>query len=187
MVITRTKSIEGIGLVRRERLQLCVEIFDFRILIEKILQPADRPTILFTGVGEADTGATHKSSICSPHLFLREWYAMPLLLNIPQNFWISWTQKSITRHAAQFRDQDQQDAQEFLDSLLGILHEDLNLIKKKPRPVELTPEREAELESLPESVAADQEWQIYRERNDSVVIDFFQGESELTRFQGTTY
>lgn len=88
---------------------------------------------------------------------------------------ISVLQKSITRYAAQFRGQDQQDAQEFLDSLLGIIHEDLNLIKKKPRPIELTPEREAELESLPESIAADQEWQIYRERNDSVVIDFFQG------------
>lgn len=41
---------------------------------------------------------------------------------------------------------------------------------------EVTPEREAELEKLPQQIASEQEWRIYRMRNDSIVVDFFQGQ-----------
>lgn len=40
----------------------------------------------------------------------------------------------------------------------------------------MTPEREAELNTLPVQVAADKEWRIYLQRNDSIVVDYFQGQ-----------
>jgi ubiquitin carboxyl-terminal hydrolase 8 len=39
-----------------------------------------------------------------------------------------------------------------------------------------TPEREAELERLPVQIASEQEWTVYRLRDDSLVVDFFQGQ-----------
>ncbi|BGP31840.1 ubiquitin-specific protease doa4 [Rhodotorula toruloides] len=71
---------------------------------------------------------------------------------------------------------DQQDAHECLLTLLDGLHEDLNLVLNPPSPRPPSPGYEAHLRRLPEVVAADLEWSIYRERNDSVVIDFFQGQ-----------
>lgn len=59
--------------------------------------------------------------------------------------------------------------------LLDGLHEDLNRVLRKPN-IEMTPEREAELEKLPTQVASEQQWQIYRMRDDSLVVDFFQGQ-----------
>ena len=59
--------------------------------------------------------------------------------------------------------------------MLDGLHEDLNRILQKPK-IERTPEREAELEKLPTQIASEQEWQIYRMRDDSLVVDFFQGQ-----------
>lgn len=59
--------------------------------------------------------------------------------------------------------------------LLDGLHEDLNRVLKKP-VIEMTPEREAELEKLPTQLASEQQWQIYRMRDDSLVVDFFQGQ-----------
>lgn len=58
---------------------------------------------------------------------------------------------------------------------MDALHEDLNRIIAKPN-YEVTPEREAELEKLPQQIASEQEWAIYRMRNDSIVVDFFQGQ-----------
>lgn len=40
----------------------------------------------------------------------------------------------------------------------------------------MTPEREAALETLPPEVASEKEWQIYRMRNDSFIVDLFQGQ-----------
>jgi ubiquitin carboxyl-terminal hydrolase 8 len=60
--------------------------------------------------------------------------------------------------------------------VLDGLHEDLNRVKVKPPPVEMTPEREARLETLPPEVASQQEWEIYRQRNDSFIVDLFQGQ-----------
>jgi ubiquitin carboxyl-terminal hydrolase 8 len=84
-------------------------------------------------------------------------------------------QRSITAHASQFEGGDQHDCQEFLSFLMGGLHEDLNRILKKPSYTP-TPEREAELERLPQQIASEQEWSIYRMRDDSIIVDFFQGQ-----------
>ncbi|RDX51268.1 cysteine proteinase [Lentinus brumalis] len=83
--------------------------------------------------------------------------------------------RSICSHAPQFSGSEQHDSQEFLSFLLDGLHEDLNRILQKPQ-IERTPEREAELEKLPTQIASEQEWQIYRMRDDSLVVDFFQGQ-----------
>ncbi|BGP39766.1 ubiquitin-specific protease doa4 [Rhodotorula kratochvilovae] len=83
---------------------------------------------------------------------------------------------TIGRLSDQFLEPTQQDAHELLLALLDGLHEDLNLVATPPPVAPVSPQREAELERLPEVVAADQEWEKYRARNDSVIIDFFQGQ-----------
>lgn len=83
---------------------------------------------------------------------------------------------AISRFAPQFRGCDQHDSQEFLAFLLDGLHEDLNFVLHKPPPVDMTPAREAELETLPQQIASVKEWSIYRQRNDSLVVDWFQGQ-----------
>ncbi|KAH9944957.1 cysteine proteinase [Epithele typhae] len=83
--------------------------------------------------------------------------------------------KSICNYATQFNGTEQHDSQEFLSFLLDGLHEDLNRVISKPN-YQSTPEREAELEKLPTQVASEQEWQLYRMRDDSLVVDFFQGQ-----------
>ncbi|KAF5373289.1 hypothetical protein D9615_007376 [Tricholomella constricta] len=76
---------------------------------------------------------------------------------------------------SQYQGADQHDSQEFLSFLLDGIHEDLNRIINKP-PWTSTPEHEAELERLPVQIASDQEWRNWRDRNDSVIVDFFQGQ-----------
>ncbi|EGN91818.1 hypothetical protein SERLA73DRAFT_66796 [Serpula lacrymans var. lacrymans S7.3] len=83
--------------------------------------------------------------------------------------------RSICSHAPQFSGSEQHDSQEFLSFLLDGLHEDLNRVLQKPH-YEVTPEREAELEKLPQQIASQQEWNLYRMRNDSLVVDYFQGQ-----------
>ncbi|KAH9930213.1 uncharacterized protein B0H18DRAFT_1116912 [Fomitopsis serialis] len=83
--------------------------------------------------------------------------------------------RSICTYAPQFGGTEQHDSQEFLNFLLDGLHEDLNRVLQKPQ-LDTTPEREAELERLPVQIASEQEWQIWRMRNDSLVVDFFQGQ-----------
>ena len=78
-------------------------------------------------------------------------------------------------YAKQFSGSEQHDSQEFLASLLDGLHEDLNRVLNKPT-IETTPEKEAELEKLPTQIASEQQWQLYRMRDDSLVVDFFQGQ-----------
>ncbi|KAF8757849.1 peptidase C19 family [Rhizoctonia solani] len=84
--------------------------------------------------------------------------------------------KSICAHARQFAGSEQHDAQEFLLFLLDGIHEDLNRIIVKPQFEELTPEREAELEGMPKQLAGAHEWARYKRRNDSIVVDYFQGQ-----------
>ncbi|KAF8555660.1 cysteine proteinase [Imleria badia] len=83
--------------------------------------------------------------------------------------------KSICTHAVQFSGSSQHDSQEFLTFLLDGLHEDLNRVLTKPNH-DSSPEREAELEKLPQQIASEQEWEIYRMRNDSLIVDYFQGQ-----------
>jgi ubiquitin carboxyl-terminal hydrolase 8 len=84
--------------------------------------------------------------------------------------------EAITRFAPAFRGYDQHDAQEFLAFLLDGLHEDLNYVKQKPPALEMSPAREEELETLPQQIASVQEWEVYRERNNSLIVDWFQGQ-----------
>ncbi|KAG8916064.1 ubiquitin-specific protease doa4, partial [Tulasnella sp. 417] len=84
--------------------------------------------------------------------------------------------KSICAYAPQFSGSDQHDAQEFLSFLLDGLHEDLNRILRKPAIPSPTPEREKELETLAQQISSAQEWQLYRLRDDSLVVDYFQGQ-----------
>lgn len=84
--------------------------------------------------------------------------------------------ENICRWAPQFKGSDQHDAQEFLGFLLDGLHEDLNYITDKPKPVEMSKEREKDLESLPQQVMSQREWDIYRRRDDSFVVQCFQGQ-----------
>lgn len=85
-------------------------------------------------------------------------------------------QEALARWAPQYSDETQQDAHECLLSLLDGLHEDLNLILRPPPPIETSPARETALQQLPEVVAADMVWKEYRDRQDSVIVDFFHGE-----------
>ena len=50
------------------------------------------------------------------------------------------------------------------------------MVTTKPPPVEFTPEREAELESLPTQISAQREWNIYLRRDDSIIVRLFQGQ-----------
>uniref|UniRef100_A0A0K3C8C0 ubiquitinyl hydrolase 1 n=1 Tax=Rhodotorula toruloides TaxID=5286 RepID=A0A0K3C8C0_RHOTO len=84
--------------------------------------------------------------------------------------------EAICRVAPQFRGSDQHDAQEFLGFLLDGLHEDCNYVLKKPPPIEMTPDREHDLETLPAQVMSEREWQIYKMRNDSFIVRLFQGQ-----------
>ncbi|RDB15347.1 Ubiquitin carboxyl-terminal hydrolase 8 [Hypsizygus marmoreus] len=83
--------------------------------------------------------------------------------------------KTICQLKSQYIGSDQHDSQEFLSFLLDGIHEDLNRIMVKPTQTH-TPEQEAELERLPPQIASDQEWRAWRQRNDSLIVDFFQGQ-----------
>ncbi|KAH9945764.1 cysteine proteinase [Amylocystis lapponica] len=83
--------------------------------------------------------------------------------------------RSICTYASQFGGTEQHDSQEFLSFLLDGLHEDLNRVLHKPQ-LDTTPEQEAELEKMPTQIASERQWQLYRMRDDSLVVDFFQGQ-----------
>lgn len=69
-----------------------------------------------------------------------------------------------------FSGYSQQDSQELLQSLLDGLHEDLNRILKKPY-VEVP-----DMDDLSDSDKAQKSWELYSLRNDSVIVDLFQGQ-----------
>ncbi|TCD67929.1 ubiquitin-specific protease doa4 [Steccherinum ochraceum] len=83
--------------------------------------------------------------------------------------------RTLCTYAPAFSGTEQHDCQEFLSILLDRLHEDLNRVLQRPDTTP-TPDREAQLEKLPIQVASEQEWQIYRLRSDSLVVDYFQGQ-----------
>ncbi|OMJ17634.1 Ubiquitin carboxyl-terminal hydrolase 4 [Smittium culicis] len=76
----------------------------------------------------------------------------------------------VGRFAQQFAGYQQQDAPEFLSFFLDGLHEDLNRIYDKPY-IEIP-----DSNNRPDSVVADEQWEIYKKRNDSVIVDLFQGQ-----------
>ena len=71
------------------------------------------------------------------------------------------------------------DSQELLAFLLDGLHEDLNRIKKKP--YDEIPDWEGGGDKE-EMALATTSWELYKKRNDSVIVDLFQGQyrSRLT-------
>ncbi|KAJ2744013.1 hypothetical protein GGI20_003313 [Coemansia sp. BCRC 34301] len=82
--------------------------------------------------------------------------------------------QTIAQWAPQFRGYNQQDAPEFLAFLLDGLHEDLNRIVHKPY-IEVP-----DANGRPDAEVADEQWEIYKRRNDSVVVDLFQGQYRST-------
>ncbi|KAL3142431.1 hypothetical protein ABBQ38_002762 [Trebouxia sp. C0009 RCD-2024] len=82
----------------------------------------------------------------------------------PSNF-----KHKLGRFAPQFQGYGQQDSQELLAFLLDGLHEDLNRIKRKPYV------EEKDADGRPDEEVANEAWQNYRKRNDSTIVDHFQG------------
>lgn len=86
----------------------------------------------------------------------------------------------VAQKYAHFRGYEQQDTQEFLCSLLSILHEDLNRVLKKPF-YESSLECENDSDATTFQVA-EESWKRFLSRDDSVVVDNFYGQfkSKLT-------
>jgi ubiquitin carboxyl-terminal hydrolase 4/11/15 len=83
-----------------------------------------------------------------------------------------------SRFATQFAGYGQHDTQEFIAFLLDGLHEDLNRIKKKPyveKPDWKVGGGDKELVELGREC-----WTGYKARNDSVIVDLFQGQLQST-------
>ncbi|KAI8379734.1 uncharacterized protein BYT42DRAFT_532706 [Radiomyces spectabilis] len=77
---------------------------------------------------------------------------------------------TIGRFNHAFNGYQQHDSQELLAFLLDGLHEDLNRILKKPY-VELP-----DFVGMPDHEIAQQSWNYHKARNDSVIVDLFQGQ-----------
>ncbi|KAG2212280.1 hypothetical protein INT47_001639 [Mucor saturninus] len=90
--------------------------------------------------------------------------------------------EALIKFAPQFKGSEQHDSQEFLNFLLDGIHEDCNLITKRPVPPPESAEEEARFEKLPDWKASGIAWERYLERNSSVVVSLFQGQyrSRLT-------
>jgi ubiquitin carboxyl-terminal hydrolase 4/11/15 len=84
---------------------------------------------------------------------------------------------TIARFAPQFIGYQQHDSQELLAFLLDGLHEDLNRVRKKPYVENPDWEGGGERELLD---LARKTWDGYKSRNDSIVVDLFQGQYKST-------
>lgn len=84
---------------------------------------------------------------------------------------------ALARYAPQFMGYAQQDSQELLAFLLDGLHEDLNRIHRKPyiEAPDWTGGSDADMVRF-----AQQQWDLYKARNDSVIVDLFQGQYRST-------
>lgn len=72
--------------------------------------------------------------------------------------------------APQFSGYAQQDCQELMAFLLDGLHEDLNRITNKPY-IEL----KTDVDQRPDLIVANESWENYKKRNDSIIVDTFHG------------
>ncbi|XP_071205203.1 ubiquitin carboxyl-terminal hydrolase 19-like isoform X13 [Salvelinus alpinus] len=81
----------------------------------------------------------------------------------------------VASKASQFTGYAQHDAQEFMAFLLDGLHEDLNRIQNKPYTETVDSDgRQDEVGEI--KVVADEAWQRHKMRNDSFIVDLFQGQ-----------
>lgn len=81
---------------------------------------------------------------------------------------------TISRFAPQFSGFRQHDSQELLAFLLDGLHEDLNRIVDKPY-VEIK-----DADGRPDQIVAEEMWLQHKMRNDSIIVDLFQGQFKST-------
>jgi ubiquitin carboxyl-terminal hydrolase 4/11/15 len=80
----------------------------------------------------------------------------------------------LERFAPQFSGYQQHDSQELLAFLLDGLHEDLNRVRVKPY-------RETrEADGRPDEEVAREAWRAHLDRNDSIIVDLFQGQLKST-------
>ncbi|KAK1694163.1 hypothetical protein QYE76_010860 [Lolium multiflorum] len=80
----------------------------------------------------------------------------------------------LSRFAPQFSGYNQHDSQELLAFLLDGLHEDLNRVKKKPY-IEAK-----DADDRPDEEFAEECWNDHKARNDSIIVDKFQGQYKST-------
>ncbi|CAH1783519.1 unnamed protein product, partial [Owenia fusiformis] len=83
---------------------------------------------------------------------------------VPRNFKLA-----VGRFAPQFSGFQQQDSQELMAFLLDGLHEDLNRILKKPYI------EQKDAEGKKDKEVANEAWENYRKRNDSIIVDTLHG------------
>ena len=83
----------------------------------------------------------------------------------------------LQRFAPQFSGYQQHDSQELVAFLLDGLHEDLNRVLKKPYIEKPDWEGGQDLELVK---LANESWEGYKRRNDSVIVDLFQGQYQST-------
>uniref|UniRef100_A0A671QPC8 ubiquitinyl hydrolase 1 n=1 Tax=Sinocyclocheilus anshuiensis TaxID=1608454 RepID=A0A671QPC8_9TELE len=76
----------------------------------------------------------------------------------------------VASKASQFTGYAQHDAQEFMAFLLDGLHEDLNRIQNKPYT------ETVDSDGHQDEVVAEEAWQRHKMRNDSFIVDLFQGQ-----------
>lgn len=81
---------------------------------------------------------------------------------------------TIGKFNSSFYGYHQNDTQELLAFLLDGLHEDLNRIIKKPY-IELP-----DFDGMKDKEIAERSWNYHRARNDSVIVDLFQGQFKST-------
>ncbi|XP_044486865.1 ubiquitin carboxyl-terminal hydrolase 9-like isoform X2 [Mangifera indica] len=80
----------------------------------------------------------------------------------------------LARFAPQFSGYNQHDSQELLAFLLDGLHEDLNRVKQKPY-IEMK-----DSDGRPDEEVANECWINHKARNDSLIVDVFQGQYKST-------
>src|ERR1700733_9947241 len=97
------------------------------------------------------------------------------IFNTNSSFSPTQFKATIGKYGVNFSGYGQQDSQEFLLFLLDGLQEDLNRVKKKPYIEK--PDSTDEMVHNPAAlrVFADQNWNIYKARNDSIITDLFTG------------